>query len=235
MRAITTLLIAVTSTLSSPSSATIVEYGATACKNPGYHCVKIERGDSWGRLFPDFGQRQLIVFANRYNGFLKPGMILAVPDDLTNKSLFDLSPLPLKIKSYNERVIIINQQKLAWGAYNKVGLLLRWGPISAGSEKCESDSGCATPAGSYRIQRKLGRNCYSNSFPIKISGQHGGAYMPYCMFFHNGFALHGSESLPGYNASHGCVRLIEEDAKWLNENFTNLSPENGTKIIIESV
>jgi len=33
------------------------------------------------------------------------------------------------------------------------------------------------------------------------------------MFFHGGFALHGSPSVPGYNASHGCVRLFDDDAE----------------------
>ena len=39
------------------------------------------------------------------------------------------------------------------------------------------------------------------------------------MFFHGGFALHGSYEVPGYHASHGCVRMFVNDAKWLNEEF----------------
>jgi lipoprotein-anchoring transpeptidase ErfK/SrfK len=39
------------------------------------------------------------------------------------------------------------------------------------------------------------------------------------MYFHNGFALHGSYEVPGYNASHGCVRIFVNDAKWLNQDF----------------
>ena len=43
--------------------------------------------------------------------------------------------------------------------------------------------------------------------------------MPYCMFFHGGYALHGSNFVPDYNASHGCVRMSPDDAQWLNEDF----------------
>jgi lipoprotein-anchoring transpeptidase ErfK/SrfK len=49
------------------------------------------------------------------------------------------------------------------------------------------------------------------------------------MFFHGGYALHGSNDVPGYNASHGCVRLVTEDAKWLNTQFVNV----GTRVIIK--
>lgn len=43
--------------------------------------------------------------------------------------------------------------------------------------------------------------------------------MPYCMFYSDGYALHGSYNLPGYHASHGCVRILPEDAKWLRHEF----------------
>ncbi len=46
--------------------------------------------------------------------------------------------------------------------------------------------------------------------------------MPYCMHFSGGYALHGSPTVPGYNASHGCVRLFTEDAKWLNQHFVDI-------------
>ena len=61
--------------------------------------------------------------------------------------------------------------------------------------------------------------------------------MPYCMFFHTGFALHGSYEVPGYNASHGCVRLYKEDAKWLNEEFVELPAfenDKGTTVIVQT-
>jgi len=43
-----------------------------------------------------------------------------------------------------------------------------------------------------------------------------------------GFALHGSYEVPGYNASHGCVRIFVDDAEWLNEDFTDI----GTRVYI---
>ena len=66
------------------------------------------------------------------------------------------------------------------------------------------------------IYNKGGAGCASSKFPVG----RGGAPMPYCMFFHGGYALHGSYEVPGYHASHGCIRLFVDDAAWLNEEFS---------------
>ena len=78
--------------------------------------------------------------------------------------------------------------------------------------------------GHMKVYSKKGEECRSSLYPIET---HGGAKMPYCMHFNGGFALHGS-TLPGYNASHGCVRLFFEDAEWLNKHFANI----GTRVIV---
>ena len=52
--------------------------------------------------------------------------------------------------------------------------------------------------------------------------------MPYCMFFHGGYALHGSYEVPNYNASHGCLRVVPSAAAWLSRNFVKV----GTAIIV---
>ncbi|HUH07664.1 MAG TPA: L,D-transpeptidase family protein, partial [Egibacteraceae bacterium] len=35
------------------------------------------------------------------------------------------------------------------------------------------------------------------------------------MYFYRGWAIHGSNSVPAYPASHGCVRVTRGDALWL--------------------
>jgi lipoprotein-anchoring transpeptidase ErfK/SrfK len=87
-------------------------------------------------------------------------------------------------------------------------------------------------SGIFRVFSKENERCKSDVYPI---GK-GGAKMPYCMYFHKGFALHGAEDIPGYRASHGCVRMFIRDAKWLNEQFTDISNEAnqyiGTKVVV---
>lgn len=218
--------------------ATTEYFGSTLCKDPKYKCIKINENQSWSELFPDDDQRDLIKTINRTNVFLEPGMVIAVPKKLYHMSILEFAPFPLTIKNYMEKLIVVDQNQLAWGAYDDTGKLVRWGPISAGTVHCiESPKGCLTPKGTFHIHRKKGKECYSKSLPETFSGEHGGAYMPYCMFFDKGFALHGSETLPGYNESHGCVRMFIEDARWLNEVFVDVDePKNatkGTKLIIK--
>lgn len=46
-----------------------------------------------------------------------------------------------------------------------------------------------------------------------VEGPLGGLYNP--MYFYEGFAVHGSTSVPYYPASHGCVRISRAEADWL--------------------
>ncbi|CZG68157.1 L,D-transpeptidase [Legionella pneumophila] len=208
-------------------------YGTALCAYPQYECIKVTGGQSWEKLFPDPVQRDIVQRVNRTYNYLWSGREIAVPKNLANINIFDVSPFPLKIQSENEKQIIVDQEKLAWGAYDAQGNLVWWGPISSGSDKCsDSNKVCRTLTGIFRVFSKENVRCTSDVFPIG----RGGAKMPYCMYFHKGFALHGSDDIPGVRASHGCVRMFIQDAKWLNENFVELSSERnnfmGTKVIV---
>ncbi|WP_242602123.1 L,D-transpeptidase [Legionella nagasakiensis] len=213
-------------------------YGTALCQYPQYECIKVGRGQSWEKLFPDETQRDLVQRLNRSYNYLWPGKEIVVPKNLDKVTLFDLSPFPLKIHPQEKvKQIIVDQDKLAWGAYDEDGRLVKWGPISSGSDKCSDNSSptCRTKTGIYRIFSKENERCKSNVFPIG----RGGAKMPYCMYFHKGLALHGSDDIPGYRASHGCVRMFTRDAKWLNQEFVELSSERneflGTKVVVRPI
>ncbi|KTD79239.1 L,D-transpeptidase [Legionella waltersii] len=208
-------------------------YGTGLCGYPQYECVKVAAGQSWDKLFPDPVQRDIVQRVNRSYNYLWAGKEIAIPKNLATMNIFDVSPFPLKIRSEHEKQIIVDQEKLAWGAYDAEGNLVLWGPISSGRDKCsDSNRSCRTLTGIFRVFSKENVRCTSDVFPI---GK-GGAKMPYCMYFHKGFALHGSDDIPGERASHGCVRMFINDAKWLNENFVELSSERnnfmGTKVIV---
>ena len=44
------------------------------------------------------------------------------------------------------------------------------------------------------------------------------------LYFNGGFAIHGSPSVPNYNASHGCVRIPIETSVWFYETVPNGTP-----------
>jgi len=124
---------------------------------------------------------------------------------------------PEKIAEKN--IIKVNLTHGTWGAYDSEGDLVNSGHISGGKSFCpDIGKPCKTATGTFTVYEKRGAGCKSKIFPV---GK-GGAPMPYCMFFHQGYAMHGSNSVPNFNASHGCVRMSPKDAKWLNENFVNV-------------
>lgn len=210
-------------------------YGPALCKKPGYTCITIKSGDSWQKLFPNPIHLDIVQRINRTNMRLWRGKKIAVPKNLEKISLFDVSPFPRTIDNHTGKMLLIDQEKLAWGAYDNGDLVL-WGPISSGKNYCSDvKRACITKTGIYYVFHKKDKKCESNIFPVG----RGGAKMPYCMFYYRGYALHGSYEVPGYRDSHGCVRLFIRDAKWLNKDFVRLSTKEndfkGTKVIVQKL
>lgn len=202
-------------------------YGKRLCGKRGYICIKAKSGDTWKKLFPNLREEQIVRRINRTNTRLRRGMIIAVPKNLYAISHMEVSPFPRRIEPRGRNLLLINLRLQAFGAYDAYGRLLHWGPVSGGRGWCpDVRRRCGTPRGTFFIISKGGAGCVSTKYPIG----RGGAPMPYCMFFYGNYAMHGS-FLPGYHASHGCIRMFKEDAKWLNRNFTRRG-RGGTIVIV---
>ena len=96
----------------------------------------------------------------------------------------------------------------------KGGAVLRILPVSSGNgatyeQKDGSKARALTPTGHYRIQRRI----------VGVrEADLGTLYDP--QYFYRGWAIHGSNSVPAREASHGCVRVTRADAKWLLKHMT---------------
>jgi len=122
------------------------------------------------------------------------------------------------------KLIVIDQPGQAFAAYEN-GRLVRWGPVSSGRQAHP------TPRGLFHLNwRSRGRHSTVNPQ----------WYMDWYFNFDNirGLALH-SYTLPGYPASHACVRLLERDATWIygwGEGWTlgarGRIVESGTPLLI---
>jgi lipoprotein-anchoring transpeptidase ErfK/SrfK len=91
----------------------------------------------------------------------------------------------------------------------KGGAITRVLPVSSGNgERYLQKSGrratALTPVGYFTIQRRIVGERVADL---------GTLYDP--QYFYRGWAIHGSNSVPAYPASHGCVRVTRTDAKWL--------------------
>lgn len=136
---------------------------------------------------------------------------------------------PSSVDPTGKSFFIFSPRKLAWGAYAADGELMGYGRASGGSNWCK-DVGrpCRTPKGEFSIRSKGVYDCRSGKYPKPK----GGAHMPYCMFFLPNYAIHGAPpaSVPNRNASHGCIRVTTNAARWLRDYFIHI----GTKVKVTS-
>lgn len=116
--------------------------------------------------------------------------------------------------------------KLKWVAIDDNGSVVKSGKASGGRKYCpDIGRSCRTPAGTFYVISEGGPDCRSTRYPVG----RGGARMPYCMFYSKYYAIHGSDDVPNYNASHGCIRVRPSDARWLNHNFI----EVGSRVVVK--
>ena len=125
------------------------------------------------------------------------------------------------------KVFVFDPKATAWAAYDAKGNRIETGSASGGKEYCE-DVGrpCRTVTGTFSVYSKKGEECTSSIYPVETNG---GARMPYCMHFYQGYSIHAAYEVPSYNASHGCIRVLPSAAKWLNENFIDV----GTTVVVK--
>ncbi len=112
--------------------------------------------------------------------------------------------LPKFMNTAGRKTILVDPNVHAWGAYSADGELVRAGIATAGGAKCPPDADketCYTGMGTFRITGWGDESCYSRKYQNGL--------MPYCMYFNNGEALHGSPDniVIEDNVSHGCVRM----------------------------
>ncbi len=144
---------------------------------------------------------QNVLKLNRINSeFLTQGSILTIPKD--NPDFTSLSPFPKELQMAKEipKLLIISQRVQAFGVYES-GLLIKWGPVSSGKE--------ITPTASHLYftnwKAEEAISTFDDEWIMKWN---------FNLDNFKGIGMHQYE-MPGYPASHSCVRMFEEDAKWL--------------------
>nr|WP_272211334.1 L,D-transpeptidase [Marinicella sp. W31]MDC2877221.1 L,D-transpeptidase [Marinicella sp. W31] len=111
----------------------------------------------------------------------------------------------VSLRSQTMKVIVGGHERYEW-------------PVSTGA------GGYSTPEGIYGAEW-LSRNHRSRKY--------NNAPMPYAIFFHHGYAVHGTDQLSrlGAPASHGCIRLHPENAALLFGLAEAMGLENVTVVV----
>jgi lipoprotein-anchoring transpeptidase ErfK/SrfK len=144
---------------------------------------------------------EAILHLNRIDlEHLRQGATLVVPD--SPASMAAISPFPSSIAELDSvpRLLLVSRRVQAFAAYEH-GALVRWGAISSGRAETP------TPAGLFATNWRA---------KLRRSTDNPAWLLPWYFNFINssGVSFHQFD-LPGYPASHACVRLVEADALWI--------------------
>jgi hypothetical protein len=168
---------------------------------------------------------QLVLKLNRRDlAHVRDRDTLAVPDPFLDE--LALSPFPAELPAVDSlpKLILVSLRVQAFAAYER-GRQVRWGPTSSGRRDKP------TPPGLYHAHWKARE---------RTSTIDDEWLLRWCVNIENsGISLHQYD-LPGYPASHSCVRLLAEDARWVHDfvDQWRLSPDGrgilaeGTPVVI---
>jgi lipoprotein-anchoring transpeptidase ErfK/SrfK len=166
--------------------------------------IKGDEGRKYlSQLKSEIGEEKMAVLLklNRLDAeHLRSGVTLVIPEQVDELTTF--SPFPQRLETAREipKLILVSLRVQAFGAYES-GKLVRWGPVSSGKKTTP------TPAGLYHTNWK------SKATRSSINEEW---LLPWYFNLDNnrGISFHQYD-LPGYPASHGCLRLLADDAAWI--------------------
>lgn len=165
----------------------------------GYH---LEKPDEWLQKNATAAQKKIILAVNRTDSnHLKKMDSILVPDDLSGDLELYLS-FPTSVSHLNsiEKIIFFSYPSQTFGAY-EYGELVYAGPTNMGRK---ADP---TPTGLYYTNWKAEQttSTFNDEWDLRWN---------FNIENKLGIGFHQYE-LPGYPASHSCLRLLESDAKFL--------------------
>jgi hypothetical protein len=100
------------------------------------------------------------------------------------------------------KAIVVHQAMQAFAAYEN-GKLVRWGPVSTGRKETPTPEGSFNLTWRSRQRRSTDNQDWLLEWYFNFVNERGVSFHLF--------------DLPGYPASHACVRLLLRDAKWLYE------------------
>ena len=173
-------------------------------KSIGYSLDTLKTRNEIDSLMKAYSDDQLktILAINRIeSNRLRPEHPIIIPD-CASAEFNAYSPFPETMNSLQciPKTVLISQRVQAFGLYEH-GELVKWGPVSTGKNSTRTPNGLNY--GNYKAKRKI--STVDDSWVL-----------PYYFNFMNfeGVGVH-QYALPGYPASHGCVRLYMDDAKYI--------------------
>jgi hypothetical protein len=152
-------------------------------------------------LFAKIGpkKKQIVFKLNRRDlAHLREGDTLITPNASDNE--MDYAPFPMSMASVPAKIIFIDRRIQAFAAYDS-GRLVHWGPTSTGKKSTPTPEGFDHTNWRSKETHSTVNQAWVLKWYFNLDNR-------------EGISLHEYE-LPGYPASHSCVRLLADDAEWI--------------------
>ena len=147
-------------------------------------------------------ERYAILALNRLDSKNKWNSDTLVVPTKIDTTLMSYSPFPMQLDVLSDvkKFVAFSYEIQAYGVYSN-GVLVKWGPTSMGKKSSQTTRGLTF----VNWKKKLAISTVKSEWKL-----------PYNVNIHNigGIGWHQYD-LPGYPASHSCLRLLMNDAKWL--------------------
>lgn len=169
-----------------------IAYHAVAVNKESIPAIKAEY---------DSSKMKIILAVNRVDAAKWQRLDTLIVPDTFLTDFMAYAPFPKQLSSIQQvhKMIFYSQSIQAFGAYEN-GQLVRWGPISTGKK--------STPTPNY-----LYHTNWRSKKTISTIDDEWIMEWYFNMGNFSGVSMHQYE-MPGYPASHACVRLYKEDAMW---------------------
>lgn len=183
----------------------------------------IKASDSLTKLFyKTFSKEQQYTIAalNRIDtDHIKGRDTLVVPNEF-KATFMDYTPFPKTLSNITEipKLIIFSYPIQAYGVYEK-GNLVKWGPTNMGKKTAQTPRGLFFANWKGRKVKSTVDDEWILNWNFNIHNTDGVGWHQY--------------ALPGYPASHSCLRLLDADAQWLYNWAEQWVLENKSKVKVK--
>jgi lipoprotein-anchoring transpeptidase ErfK/SrfK len=157
--------------------------------------------DSFNKKFTE-KERYAILALNRLDSKNKWNADTLVVPAKIDTTLMEYSPFPMQIDVLSpvKKFVVFSYPIQAYGVYSN-GTLVKWGPTSMGKKSAKTKTGLTFA----NWKKQLAISTVSSEWKLPYN---------FNIFNLDGIGWHQYD-LPGYPASHSCLRLLMNDAKWL--------------------
>jgi len=163
-------------------------------------------------------ERYAILALNRLDSKSKWNSDTLVVPVKIDTTLMAYSPFPMQLDILSDvkKFVVFSYPIQAYAVYSN-GTLVKWGPTSMGKKAAQTTRGLMFANWKKQLAISTVKSEWKLPYNFNIHNTHGIGWHQY--------------DLPGYPASHSCLRLLMNDAKWLY-NYADtwiLNPGGATK------